>query len=175
MRRTAGATDKTQRTRRKQTDAEKEQWKETLKAKKQKTQQEEKEEAERSRPANTYTFFLSRSTIRQRSNDNDGNNNTGISDSICVDGVANDGENQDGGEEEDDDAQPDSVEQSEDLLDCSRGTSRVESFHKDLARSPRKFVFLVEEMQFLDDIVNSGLEISILALRACICYRHSSY
>ena len=132
MRRTAGATDKTQRTRRKQTDAEKEQWKETLKAKKQKTRQEEKEEAERSRPANT--FFLPCSTIRQRSNDSDGNGNTGISDIICVDGVANDGEIQDGGEEYDDDAQPDNVEQNEDLLDCIRGTSRVESFHKDLAQ-----------------------------------------
>ncbi len=132
MPRTAGATDKTQRTRRKQTDAEKEQQKETLKAKKQKAQQEEKEEAERSRPANT--FFLPRSKIRQRSNDNDGNSNTGISDTICVDGVANDGENHRDGGENYDDAQPDNVEQNEDLLDCSRGTSRVESFHKDLAQ-----------------------------------------
>ena len=49
MPRTAGATDKTQRTRRKQTDTEKEQRKEALNAKKQK----EKKEAERLRPANT--------------------------------------------------------------------------------------------------------------------------
>ena len=100
-----------QRKRRKQTDSEKKQRKETFDATKKKTQQEEKEDAERSRPANT--FFLPRSTIRQRSNDNDGNISTGIGDSIRVDGVVNDGENHDGGEENDDDAQPDNVEQNE--------------------------------------------------------------
>lgn len=111
MPRTAGANDKTQRTRRKQTGADKKQRKETLNATKEKNQQEEKEEAERLRPANT--FFLPRSTIRQRSNDNDGNSNTVAGDSIRVDGVANDGENHDGGEENDD-AQSDNVEQNED-------------------------------------------------------------
>jgi len=75
MPRTAGATDKTKRTRRKQTDTEKEQRKEALNAKKQK----EKKEAERLRPANT--FFLPRSAIQKRSNDNDGNSNNGIGDS----------------------------------------------------------------------------------------------
>eukprot|EP00986_Skeletonema_menzelii_P007412 scaffold2910_cov116-Skeletonema_menzelii.AAC.1 len=69
MPRTAGATDRTQRTRRKQTDTEKEQRKEALNAKKQK----EKKEAERLRPANT--FFLPPSAIQKRSNDNDGNSN----------------------------------------------------------------------------------------------------
>ena len=41
--------------------------------------QKEKKEAERLRPANT--FFLPRSAIQKRSNDNDGNSNNGIGDS----------------------------------------------------------------------------------------------
>ncbi len=125
MPRTAGAKDKTQRTRRKQTGAEKKQRKETLNATKEKNLQEEKEEAERVRPANT--FFLPRSTIRQRSNDNDGNSNTVAGDSIRVNGVENDGENHDGGEENDDDAQPDNVEQNEDeavTIEIDSGSTR---------------------------------------------------
>ena len=74
--------------------------------------QKEKKEAERLRPGNT--FFLPRSAIQKRSNDNDGNSNNGIGDSTRVDGVANDGENHDGGDDDDGDAQPDNVEQNND-------------------------------------------------------------
>jgi len=73
MPRTAGAGDKSQRTRRKQTEAERKQRNERKNAKKKEDQQKEKEDAERARPANT--FFMLRSTIQQRSNDNDDNCN----------------------------------------------------------------------------------------------------
>jgi len=81
MPRTAGAGDKSQRTRRKQTEAERKQRNERKNAKKKEDQQKEKEDAERARPANT--FFLPRSTIQQCSNDNDDNSND-IGDSVVL-------------------------------------------------------------------------------------------
>eukprot|EP00984_Skeletonema_dohrnii_P004368 scaffold1560_cov146-Skeletonema_dohrnii-CCMP3373.AAC.3 len=136
MVRTAGASDKNQRTRRTATDAEKRQSREKYDATKKKTIQKEKN----STAHRKATFFQPHGTKQKRSDDNNDVNdsNGGVDDSLPVDRVINDSENHDGEEEDNDDKQPDkndeNVERNDEdeavTIEINSGSTRYIS-HKD--------------------------------------------